>query len=64
VNADWLDAPRLCTLHTRPIGARSIKTWRAFGAPSHFLKIIAATITRSLIINFVKTKTELFVGLS
>jgi len=38
VNADWLVAPRLRTLHT--IGACGIKTWRAFGAPSHFLKFI------------------------
>jgi len=36
VNADWLGAPRLRTLRT--IGARSIKTWRAFGAPSYFQK--------------------------
>jgi len=35
LNADWLGAPRLHTLRT--IGARGIKTWRAFGAPSHFL---------------------------
>jgi len=35
VNADWLGAPRLRTLRT--IGERGIKTWRAFGAPSHFL---------------------------
>jgi len=36
VNADWLSAPRLRT-SCAPIGARGIKTWRAFGAPSHFL---------------------------
>jgi len=36
VNADWLGAPRLCTLRT--IGAHGIKTWHAFGAPSHFQK--------------------------
>jgi len=36
LNADWLGAPRLRTSHT--IGARGIKTWPAFGAPSHFLK--------------------------
>jgi len=35
LNADWLGAPRLRTL--RIIGARGIKIWRAFGAPSHFL---------------------------
>jgi len=33
--ADWLGAPRLRT--SRTIGVRGIKTWRAFGAPSHFL---------------------------
>jgi len=32
VNADWLGAPRLRTSRTS-----DIKTWRAFGAPSHFL---------------------------
>jgi len=31
VNADLLGVPRLRTLRT--IGARGIKTWRAFGAP-------------------------------
>jgi len=36
VNADWLGAPKLRT--SRIIGVRGIKTWRAFGAPSHFLK--------------------------
>jgi len=36
LNADWLGAPRLRTLRT--FGARGIKTWHAFGAPSHFLK--------------------------
>jgi len=35
VNADWIGAPRLRT--SRTIGAQGIKTWRAFGAPSHFL---------------------------
>jgi len=35
LNANWLGAPRLCTLRT--IGARGIKTWRAFGASSYFL---------------------------
>jgi len=35
LNADWLGALRLRNLST--IGARGIKTWRAFGAPSHFL---------------------------
>jgi len=34
LNANWLGAPRLRTLRT--IGARGIKIWRAFGAPSHF----------------------------
>jgi len=29
-----IGAPRLCA--SRTIGARGIKTWRAFGAPSHF----------------------------
>jgi len=33
--ADWLGAPRLHM--SRIIGARGIKTWSAFGAPSHFL---------------------------
>jgi len=37
VNADWLGAPRLRTLHT--IGVRGIYTTRAFGAPSHFHKV-------------------------
>jgi len=32
VNVDWLGAPRLHTSNT--IGARGIKTWRAFGAPN------------------------------
>jgi len=36
MNADWLGAPRLNNLRT--IGACSIKTWRAFGAPTHFQK--------------------------
>jgi len=36
VNADWLGAPRLRTLRT--IGARGIKTYRAFGAPSHLIR--------------------------
>jgi len=35
VNADWLGAPRLRTLRSS-IGARGIKSWRAFGTPSHF----------------------------
>jgi len=35
LNADWLGAPRLRSLRT--ISARGINTWRAFGAPSHFL---------------------------
>jgi len=30
--------PRLRTLRT--IGARGIKTWRAFGAPSYFLRLM------------------------
>jgi len=42
VNADWLGAPRLRT--SRTIGVRGIKTWRAFGAPSHFLKLISKAI--------------------
>jgi len=37
LNADWLGAPKLRTLRT--IGAHGIKTWRAFGVPSHFLFI-------------------------
>jgi len=36
VNADWLGAPRLGLRTLRTIGARGIKTWRAFGASSHF----------------------------
>jgi len=36
LDADWLGVPRLRTL--RIIGARSIKTWHVFGAPSYFLK--------------------------
>jgi len=36
LNADWFGAPRLRTGTSRTIGARGIKTWRAFGAPSHF----------------------------
>jgi len=35
LNANWLGASRLCT--SRTIGAQGIKTWRVFGAPSHFL---------------------------
>jgi len=35
VNANWLGVPRLRNLHN--IGAHGIKTWCAFGAPSHFL---------------------------
>jgi len=35
LNADCLGAPRARTLRT--IGARGIKTLRAFGDPSHFL---------------------------
>jgi len=46
VNADWLGAPRLRTLCT--IGARGIKTWRAFGVPSHFLNLSSTNITALL----------------
>jgi len=35
LNGDCLGAPRLRT--SRTIGAQGIKTWRVFGAPSHFL---------------------------
>jgi len=38
LNADWLGAPSLRTFRT--IGARGIKTWHAFGVPSHFLYFI------------------------
>jgi len=41
LNADWLGTP--CTLRT--IGARGIKTWRAFGAPSHFQLFIIPVLT-------------------
>jgi len=37
LSVDWHGAPRLHTLRTIAIGARSIKTWHAFGVPSYFL---------------------------